>query len=40
MFENQTEWEQTSDKGVTRQIMGYNGQVDRKRGEFKIQRVS
>ncbi len=27
MFENQTEWEQTSDKGVTRQIMGYNGQV-------------
>ena len=29
MFENQTEWEQTSDKGVTRQIMGYNGQVQR-----------
>lgn len=27
MFESQTEWEQTSDKGVTRQVMGYNGQV-------------
>lgn len=25
MFEAQTPWEQTSDKGVVRQIMGYNG---------------
>lgn len=27
MFEAQTPWEQTSDKGVVRQVMGYNGTV-------------
>lgn len=27
MFEAEKEWEQTSDKGVTRQIMGYNDNI-------------
>lgn len=27
MFETETEWEQTTDQGVTRQIMGYNDDI-------------